>query len=58
MKKITLLFILLVAFNWQSNAQVFTEDFEGGAVPPAGWTSSIGLNGEGATENWKLSCIV
>jgi hypothetical protein len=42
MKKITLLFILLIAFNWQSNAQL-TEGFEGGVVPPAGWASFAGL---------------
>jgi hypothetical protein len=52
MKKITLLFILLIAFNWQSNAQL-TEGFEGGAVPPAGWASFE--NGFGAAEFWEVS---
>ena len=53
MKKITLLFILLIAFNWQSNAQL-NEDFEGGVVPPAGWTSFRGTNGLGTLQDWKL----
>jgi hypothetical protein len=53
MKKITLLFILMIAFNWQSNAQL-TEGFEGGAVPPTGWTSFRGANGLGTTQDWQL----
>jgi hypothetical protein len=52
MKKITLLFILMIAFNWQSNAQL-TEGFEGGVVPPAGWTSFE--NGFGAAQVWQVS---
>jgi len=50
MKKITLLFILLLAFNWQSNAQL-TEGFEAGI--PGSWAVFIGTNGLGAVEDWK-----
>ncbi|MEZ4796459.1 MAG: choice-of-anchor J domain-containing protein [Flavobacteriaceae bacterium] len=53
MKKITLLFILLTAFSFQSNAQL-TEDFEGGVVPPAGWARFIGTNGLGTAQDWIL----
>ncbi|MCB0461076.1 MAG: choice-of-anchor J domain-containing protein [Flavobacteriaceae bacterium] len=52
MKKITLLFILLIAFNWQSSAQL-TEGFEGGVVPPTGWASFE--NGFGAAQVWQIS---
>jgi hypothetical protein len=52
MKKITLLlFLLSITFN--SYAQ-FPEGFET-AVPPSGWTSFIGTNGEGTVQNWKTS---
>jgi hypothetical protein len=53
MKKITLLFILLVAFTWQSNAQL-TEGFEAGVVPPTDWASFIGTNGLGTAQDWLL----
>lgn len=53
MKKITLLFILLIAFNWQSNAQLI-EGFEGGVVPPAGWASFRGANDLGTANDWIL----
>ncbi len=38
MKKITLLLLAMIAFCWQSNAQVLNEGFDGGALP-AGWSN-------------------
>ena len=52
MKKITLLLFLLT-ITFTSYAQ-FPEGFET-AVPPSGWTSFIGTNGEGTVQNWKTS---
>ena len=52
MKKITLL-ILLFTITFNSYAQ-FPEGFET-AVPPTGWTSFIGTNGEGTVQNWQTS---
>ena len=49
MKKITFLFILLIAINWQSNAQL-TEDFEAGI--PGSWAVFSGTNGLGTFEDW------
>ena len=51
MKKITLLLLLSITFN--SYAQ-FPEGFET-AVPPTGWSSFIGTNGEGTSYNWTAS---
>ncbi|MDO6596194.1 choice-of-anchor J domain-containing protein [Oceanihabitans sp. 2_MG-2023] len=53
MKKITLLFTLLI-FGFYSHAQL-DEDFESGTTIPAGWTSFIGTNGEGTTQNWQIN---
>ena len=52
MKKITLL-LLLMTITFNSYAQ-FPEGFET-AVPPTGWTSFIGTNGEGTGQNWTTS---
>ncbi|MBP7499260.1 MAG: choice-of-anchor J domain-containing protein [Chryseobacterium sp.] len=50
--------ILLIAFGLflsQSNAQtLLDEGFEGATFPPTGWTTFIGTNGLGPTQNWKL----
>ena len=52
MKKITLLLLFMImCFNAQAQ---FPEGFET-AVPPSGWTSFIGTNGEGTVQNWKTS---
>ena len=52
MKKITLLlFLLTLTFNGFAQ---FPEGFET-AVPPTGWTSFIGTNGEGTSYNWTTS---
>ena len=51
MKKITLL--LLTLFLSATASAQLSEDFEGTAFPPAGWTSFIGTNGLGTVENWK-----
>ena len=51
MKKITLLLLLSITFN--SYAQ-FPEGFET-AVPPTGWSSFIGTNGQGTSYNWTAS---
>jgi len=58
MKKITLLFTMLLAatFSWQAQAQ-FPEGFET-AVPPTGWTSFIGTNGEGTVQDWETTTTV
>ncbi|PCI08935.1 MAG: hypothetical protein COB73_06330 [Flavobacteriaceae bacterium] len=58
MKKITLLFTVLIVatYSWQAQAQ-FPEGFET-AVPPTGWVSFIGTNGEGVTQNWETSTTV
>lgn len=50
MKKTTLLLFAMLAFQINANAQV-PETFDGATVP-AGWTTFIGTNGEGATNNW------
>ena len=52
MKKITLLLLFMI-MCFTAQAQ-FPEGFET-AVPPSGWTSFIGTNGEGTVENWKTS---
>ena len=48
---------LLLAFGLffsVSNAQTLLEEgFEGATFPPTGWTTFIGTNGLGATQNWK-----
>ena len=50
--------LLLLAFGLflsQSNAQILLEEgFEGATFPPTGWTTFIGTNGLGPTQNWKL----
>ncbi len=52
MKKITLLFILLIAFSFKSYAQ-FPEDFESSITIPTGW--AIFENGTGAVESWQIN---
>ena len=52
MKKITLLIIFMI-MCFTAQAQ-FPEGFET-AVPPSGWTSFIGTNGEGTGQDWKTS---
>ena len=52
MKKITLLFLFL-AISFTGYAQ-FPEGFET-AVPPTGWASFIGTNGEGTTQDWTTT---
>ncbi|MCI2229667.1 T9SS type A sorting domain-containing protein [Polaribacter sp. MSW13] len=49
MKKITLLFLLLT-ISFSAHAQ-FPESFDGGVLP-TGWTTYIGANGLGTSENW------
>jgi hypothetical protein len=51
MKKIILL-LLLLSITFSVKAQ-FPEGFET-AVPPAGWASFIGTNGEGIAEDWGV----
>ena len=56
MKKITLLLTLCLACTQMATSQIIlTEGFEGPAFPPAGWTSFIGTNGLGTTQNWFWS---
>ncbi|MBL4604793.1 MAG: T9SS type A sorting domain-containing protein [Flavobacteriaceae bacterium] len=52
MKKITLL-LLLFLVSFSAKAQ-FPEDFES-SVPPSGWTSFIGTNGEGTGQDWQAT---
>ena len=52
MKKITLLLLLMI-MCFTAQAQ-FPEGFET-AVPPSGWTSFIGTNGEGDGYDWTTS---
>ncbi|MGB0879189.1 MAG: choice-of-anchor J domain-containing protein [Polaribacter sp.] len=52
MRKIILLFLLLTV-TFSVRAQ-FPEGFET-SVPPSGWTSFIGTNGEGTSQNWEES---
>ena len=65
MKKITLLFVVMIAFSWQSNAQ-FTESFE--TEIPASWTildeASVAAwewddtpNGDGAQDGSAIARI-
>ncbi len=51
MKKITFLTTFLALFSWQANAQVLTENFDGGTFPPTGWTN-IQVAGSGGTNTW------
>ncbi len=52
MKKITLLLLLfLVSFSVKAQ---FPEDFET-AVPPTGWVTFIGTNGEGTVQDWTTT---
>ena len=53
MKKQLLLYLLI--FSQIAYAQ-FPEGFETD-VPPSGWTSFIGENGEGTVQNWKTSTL-
>lgn len=57
MKKITLVFFVLLAFALKGYAQ-FPEGFEGAAFPPAGWATFIGSNGLGTLQNWKANTTV
>lgn len=52
MKKITLL-LLFLAISFSGYAQ-FPEGFET-AVPPSGWATFIGTNGEGTAQDWTTS---
>ena len=57
-KKITLAFMLCFALSQFSTAQtLLSEGFEGAAFPPAGWTSFIGTNGLGTTNNWIQATV-
>ncbi|NRD23198.1 Omp28-related outer membrane protein [Winogradskyella litoriviva] len=52
-KKITLAFLLCFSVSQLTKAQTFlTEGFEGAVFPPTGWTSFIGTNGIGTTNDW------
>jgi len=52
-KKITFFLSLCVACTQVISAQtLLSEGFEGAAFPPTGWTSFIGTNGLGTTNNW------
>lgn len=53
MKKITLLFSLVIAIVFTAQAQ-FPQDFET-TVPPTGWVSFRGTNGLGIVQDWKAS---
>ncbi len=48
MKKTTLILLALFAWVWQTNAQYFSEGFEGGTFPPTGWT----LTQTNANQTW------
>ena len=57
-KKITLAFMLCFSLSQFSTAQtLLSEGFEGAAFPPAGWTSFIGTNGLGTTNNWIQATV-
>ena len=57
-KKITLAFMICFALSQFSTAQtLLSEGFEGAAFPPAGWTSFIGTNGLGTTNNWIQATV-
>ena len=57
-KKITLAFLLCFSLSQFSTAQtLLSEGFEGAAFPPAGWTSFIGTNGLGTTNNWIQATV-
>lgn len=52
-KKITLSFLLCLTLSQLTTAQtIFTEGFEGASFPPTGWTSYMGTNGVGTTNDW------
>ncbi|CAH8282585.1 putative secreted protein (Por secretion system target) [Mariniflexile fucanivorans] len=52
MKKITLLFLLLLTFSFNSFAQ-FPENFD--TELPTTWSTFIGTNSEGTVENWEYN---
>ncbi len=54
MKKITLLILIVTSFTFKGFAQ-FPENFQSSATIPTGWSSYLGANGLGTTENWKIS---
>jgi len=56
MKKITLLLILTIVSVFDAYAQ-FPEGFET-SVPPTGWATFIGINGEGTVWNWEQSTTI
>ena len=57
-KKITLAFVLCFALTQISTAQtILSEGFEGATFPPSGWTSFIGTNGLGTTQNWIQATV-
>ena len=50
--------MLCFALSQFSTAQtLLSEGFEGAAFPPAGWTSFIGTNGLGTTNNWIQATV-
>lgn len=52
-KKITISLLLCLTFSQLTTAQtIFTEGFEGASFPPTGWTSFMGTNGVGTTNDW------
>lgn len=53
MKKITLFILIITCFSFKVHAQ-FPENFQGSGTIPAGWSSYVGVNGLGNTENWQI----
>lgn len=50
--------MICFALSQFSTAQtLLSEGFEGAAFPPAGWTSFIGTNGLGTTNNWIQATV-
>lgn len=54
MRKITFSLLYFIAITFNANAQ-FPEDFESGTTIPTGWTSFIGTNGLGTTQDWQIN---
>lgn len=53
MKKITIVFLMLLSI--QMTFSQFSEDFNAGVVPPAGWTQFPGSNGLGTVREWVVA---
>ncbi len=49
--------VCFIAISNQVQAQFF-EGFEGASFPPAGWTSYIGVNGQGTVNDWQLTTAI